>query len=107
MESLGTGLTPVTLGEVYGQQSVTLNVSNIPPHAHFPLPTPVTVAIPVSSTDDADIENPVGAYLHNTGADLTYAGTANALMGVVNANVTVQNAGANQPVNTIQQLLWD
>jgi microcystin-dependent protein len=98
----GPGLSQVTLGEVYGTENVSLTVGNLPTHLHMPMPvspgSPITVGIKVQSSDDSDTTDPVGNYLHGTPQTNTYAGTANAVMGTVNAAVTVQTAGGSQPM---------
>ena len=102
--SAGPGLTQVVLGERYGTNNITLNQTNLPEHMHLPIGT-TTVAIAATSSDDEDSPNPVGAYLKTTPNVSTYAGTSNAVMGSVNATVTVQNAGSNLPVNNVSPTL--
>lgn len=98
----GPGLSAVTLGEVYGTEAVTLTIANLAQHVHMPMPTtpgnPITVGMKVQSSDDGDSTDPVGNYLHGTPQTNTYAGSANAVMGTVNATVTVQTAGGSQPL---------
>lgn len=99
--SKGPGLDPVALGQAWGTSTVTLNTNNLAPHMHLSQPaTRVTVAIPVTNKDDLEDTNPVGNYLAKTDAS-SYAQTANAVMGVVNANVTVQNSGQSAPINNM------
>ena len=101
--SAGPGLPQVVLGEIFGSAATTLTIANLAPHMHFPMPTapgsPITAGIAVTNADDQDDSNPVGNYLAKT-ANANYAGTSNGVMGIVNANVTVQASGQNQPVNT-------
>ena len=101
--SAGPGLTPVVLGQVYGTENNTLIPAHLPAHAHVSVGT-ASVAIAATSSDDEDSPSPVGAYLKSQSKS-TYAGTADATMGIVKANVTVQNAGANVPVNNIAPTL--
>ncbi|AWI25772.1 phage tail protein [Flavobacterium pallidum] len=95
----GPGLAPVTLGEVYGKETVTLTIANLAQHLHIPTPgSTVTVGMKAQSGDDADTTDPVGNYPHGTPQTSTYAASANAVMGTVNATVNVQTSGANEPM---------
>ena len=87
----GAGLTPRSLGEVSGQETVTLLGAHLPPHAH---------ALNANSTR-ADRANAAGAAFGAT-ADATYATTAPASTLAPNA---VTQAGGSQPHNNMQPYL--
>ncbi|RYF82537.1 MAG: phage tail protein [Chitinophagaceae bacterium] len=54
----GPGLSPITLGQQGGTETVTLLTSNMPPHTH-----PV-----IASNDAGEVSSPSGAVLANSGA---------------------------------------
>ncbi|MFC4098081.1 phage tail protein [Paenibacillus xanthanilyticus] len=91
----GQGLTPRTVGEKVGSQTVTLLTTEIPGHTH----TPMAVNAPSSENDAANNywgqTPPVGRSKTQTPV---YAATPNAQMSPVALNV----AGGSQPHNNMQ-----
>lgn len=98
----GPGLTPTTLGEAKGTQTVTLTLSNLPPHTHT---ATGTVAIMCNNSDEADSPDPTGSYFRQTPGVNTYAGSANAVMGPSPATVTVGINGSGMPMYNQQPYL--
>lgn len=90
----GFGLSNVVLGEVAGQQQVTLTLSNLPAHTHTGMLSIAATSNP-ATTDEAAGAIPAG------GQALFAAGaTAASTLGGVTA--TVGNTGGNQPINIRQ-----
>jgi microcystin-dependent protein len=90
----GPGLTPVTLGEQAGSESVTLTTSQMPAHSH-------TVACDTTATGSSD---PAGAFPGNPGSlsgTELYGPTANGTM----APNMISPAGGSQPVSVQQPSL--
>lgn len=81
----GPGLTPRNLGELAGTENTTLLVNNLPS-------APVNIP---ASTANANTDEPTGAVMANTGANL-YGTTANTFM----KTGTIQ--GGSQPFNNVQ-----
>ncbi|MDI1255672.1 MAG: tail fiber protein [Flavobacterium sp.] len=101
----GPGLSGVTLGEVYGTETNTMNSAQMPAHTHIAITTPPSVKIAVNSGDEQDSDTPVDCFLRQTPGVSTYAGSQNTVMGASAATVTLQNAGGSQPINNIQPTL--
>lgn len=92
-EGQGPGLSPRTLGEVGGTETVTLISTQIPAHNHT-----------LNAVSDAgDVSAPSGNYLANSGAlDKEYKATGTVVQ--MNANA-VGSAGGSQPHANIQPYL--
>ena len=86
----GPGLTPRSLGEMGGTETVTLLNSQMPAHTHQ-----ATVA-PKASTSETTDTLPTNQY---PAAGGVYSPTANAQMG--SSDVTVGVSGGNQPHNNM------
>jgi microcystin-dependent protein len=91
----GPGLTPRTLGEVGGTETVTLTLGQLPAHIH---PATAAVSVGVSSAG-ANSDDPDGSLLTTTGSAFYTTGAPTGHLGGVSASVTVGIAGSNQPVN--------
>lgn len=93
----GPGLSNVTLGELAGQQAVTLTANNLPAHTH-------TGTLSVAATSNAATTDEAGGAIPAGGLALFAPGaTATGTMGGVTA--TVANTGANQPLPIRQPYL--
>lgn len=92
--SQGAGLSPVVLGQMSGQESVTLLPQNVPPHTHLINGT----------TADGNSGNPQGAIPANTKLlDKEYSNaSANTMM---NSAMVGPAGGSNFPVNNMQPYL--
>jgi microcystin-dependent protein len=91
-QGAGVGLTARTLGEIGGQETVTLTAAQMPAHSHT-----ATVAVDslVATTD-----SPQGAVLaRNASATPNYGKTANATL--LQTAVTVASSGGGQPHPTM------
>jgi len=84
----GWGLTPRSLGEQGGMETVVLTEGQLPAHSH-------TFQIPATS-DRANTDNPVGNAPAKGDMDL-YAST-----GSPSPNITSPTTGGNQPVSVMQ-----
>jgi microcystin-dependent protein len=96
---VGSGLTPYTVGEQVGVDSVTLNTSQIPSHTHVAQ----AYAIPGSSTDPTNhywAESPAQGRPHPQQAPL-YSTNVNVTMSPSSLSV----AGGSQPHNNMQPYL--
>lgn len=90
----GPGLSDVTLGEVAGQQQITLLPANLPAHTH-------TGTLSVAATSSTATTDEPGGAIPAGGLALYAPGaTATGAMGAVTA--TVGNTGGNQPMNIRQ-----
>jgi microcystin-dependent protein len=87
----GPGLSPYTLGEVTGSESVTLITTQMPLHSH----------IVNAVDDDATSSLPDGHSL----ATITPAGYASAMPNTTMDTRMIQGAGGNQPHQNLQPLL--
>ncbi len=86
----GPGLTPRTLGESSGTETVSLTTSNLPPHTHS--------VTPLGSNADATQVSPANGVPATKGRTTLYApgpGT------VTMAPTTSGSTGGNQPVNNM------
>jgi microcystin-dependent protein len=91
----GPGLSNYTLGEVGGNENVTLLLNNMPPHNH---PVTGTVQIPVNG-DSANIDSPDGSYPGPANSNIysTQAGPGQ-FLGNPTVNLTTGIMGSGQPV---------
>lgn len=96
----GPGLSPYTLGQVGGTETVTLISSNLPQHAHS---LSLTARVPASS-GNADNPAPAGNNPANSVHALNYSSAApNVNMSsTVSISGTTGSAGSNQPVSIMQ-----
>ncbi len=88
----GPGLTPRNLGDVGGQETVSLTVAQMPAHTH-------TASLAVDSTV-ATTDNPKNALPgRNASATPTYGKTANAT--TATSSITLSSSGGGQPHPTL------
>ena len=92
-EGNGPGLSDIRLGQKGGAQTHTLNVTEMPSHAHA---ATASVKPKASGSAAGDDDSPANAYL---GQNEIYTSNAAGLvdMGAADATVTISNAGGNQP----------
>lgn len=95
----GPGLSARRLGERGGQETVTLNLGNLPSHTH-----PVTSNVSIGVTDEDGTTNEAdGKILANTVNNNYSSGVATGqLGGVSNAETTSSPTGNNQAFDIIQ-----
>lgn len=97
----GPGLSPYSLGQKSGTETVTLTTNQMPAHSHqaFGSLTPFVNSGPPEET------NPSGAYpAISAGGDI-YSGSPNGSMGPSPIVATVANNGSNQPHENMQPYL--
>lgn len=88
----GPGLTPRTLGQMGGTESVTLNTTQMPSHTHAVVATPQAV-----SSVGNDL-SPAGNHWARAGGERGYGDTANVTMAAdLLSTPTVGDAGDNRP----------
>jgi microcystin-dependent protein len=87
----GPGLSPRTIGESFGVETVTLTTQQIPTHNHFLMASTVAAASP----------NPGGALFANVGQDTLYVTAPASPQPQALNPQTVMNAGGSQPHNNI------
>jgi len=102
---IGPGLSEITIGQSYGSEKNTMSIGQMPQHSHVSLAVQPNVKVAVNSGDEQDSDTPVDCFLKQTPGTDTYAGTANAEMGPTPATITIQQAGASQPINNMQPTL--
>jgi microcystin-dependent protein len=90
----GNGLTPYTIGESTGAQSVTLTMQQLPVHTHQ--------YTPQANNGGGAGSRPSGGYLANSGGTSLYA---TATDGTAMGAQTLGQAGGSQPFNIIQPSL--
>jgi microcystin-dependent protein len=86
----GNGLSPYTIGEVLGTESVTLNGNEIPPHSHT-----------VQAGTTATTKNPTNSYPGFTGGGSSYTDTPTGSMNPA----MIAPAGGGQPFSIINPIL--
>lgn len=97
----GPGLQSVVLGEMAGQQTVTLLQTNMPAHTH---PLTGSVQMPVNDST-ANVNTPVGSYLADTAANI-YNNTAGIDFGAPLTNtLAIGIAGGSQPFEILNPYL--
>jgi microcystin-dependent protein len=89
----GPVLSPYSLGQSGGSESVTLNTSQMPSHNHL---------VNVDTGDNGTTSHPNGQYLASTGSISIYN---NATDGSTLNQGTVQTAGGSQPHSNLQPYL--
>jgi microcystin-dependent protein len=93
----GPGLSTRRLGQRFGTETNTLNVTQMPSHTHIAAGTIKVAAIP------GDQRIPTNRNLAGSSSDFQYSDTApNASMAANNVSVTVGNTGGQQSFNNIQ-----
>jgi microcystin-dependent protein len=101
----GPGLTPRDLGEKIGKETNTLTVSQMPSHNHLFSGTQK------ASSDAGTTNDPIGAYhakgtkvitRSNTETYHVYSNSSNTDMAADGISGTIEDTGANQPINNIQ-----
>ena len=95
----GSGLSPQTLGQMAGSETVTLLSTQMPAHTHTATVTPRGVS------DAGNTAVPTGAYPANTGALDKEYNTSGTLVNMGAATVTVDAAGGSQPHNNMTPYL--
>lgn len=107
----GPGLSPRNLGAMAGAEQVTLQVGNMPQHAHGIVPSkPVTATLKAVNTA-ADVTGPEEAYLAMPAANIYRESGAAVAMNAGSIAVdasginTTQNAGQSTPVSTMPPFL--
>lgn len=100
----GPGLSNLySMGEVSGNESVTLNVNNMPAHVHAA--QGLTVNIPVS-TGGGDATSPAAAFLADTGAEVfSSASTAGQFYGASTVGGTTAISGGSLPFGILNPSL--
>lgn len=93
----GPGLTDRLLGEVYGSETNTHTVNQMPSHTH-------TAGVRAANAD-AGSPDPVSDSFARTPGRNTYADAQPNGGFMANGTVQLQNAGGNQPVNNMQPTL--
>lgn len=98
----GAGISPYTLGQPAGTETVTLNAGNLPGHLHNGA---MQVSLQAFSTD-GDLQSPDAAYIAgNPGGFINAAGAGQTMKSPVYTNVTIGNAGASTPISLISPYL--
>lgn len=101
----GAGLSDISLGELGGAETVTLNITQIPSHNH----TATGNVSPACVDASGDESSPNAAFPGNstTTSGMLYSAAAAATgsMGTSSANVTIQLAGGSQPHTNLQPYL--
>ena len=87
----GPGLSPRTIGESFGVETVTLTSQQIPTHNHSF----------IASTAAATSPNPGAALFANVGQDTLYVAAPSSPQPKALSQQTVMNAGGSQPHNNI------
>ncbi|MEP6674784.1 MAG: tail fiber protein [Ferruginibacter sp.] len=90
----GAGLKPFSLGQVGGNNSITISLANMPSHNHG---VTGTVSLP-SLSDSGNNESPDGTFPASNGTQ-QYASTHDSNMGALAVNLATALAGSNQPVD--------
>ncbi len=89
----GPGLSNYVLGQQGGSETTTLNITQIPAHAH-------TTQV-FSNTDPATSTTPTNTVLANSGEVPIYANSSNQTL----AGPTTGQSGGSQPFNNVQPYL--
>lgn len=99
----GSGLSPCTLGEMDGTETVTLLTTQMPAHTH----TASGNVSPGATAGGGDEGNPNGAYAaaSTSSSGNLYNTVANGTMGTNNVNLIVNITGANSPHTNLQPYL--
>jgi microcystin-dependent protein len=92
-QGTGPGLSPRTIGEQYGTETVTLLSQQMPSHSHTFIATAGAAAAP----------NPQNALFANTGGDNMYVPSPVSPQPKAMSQQTVMNAGGSQPHNNIMR----
>lgn len=103
----GPGLSNYNLSQKGGEETVTLNMLQIPSHTHLATVTDGNASIPVNTTDgNADSTNPATGVLSNIGNDLYTSSTPNgtypAAAPVTGTAVTNSLTGGSESHSNIQ-----
>lgn len=86
----GTGLSNITQGQQGGNETVALNINQMPAHSH--------AAILHGTTTNGNVDSPAGALQANASRTGIYNNTAAANADMSVSSITVANTGNNQPV---------
>jgi microcystin-dependent protein len=102
----GGGLLPYSLGQIGGQESVTLQSTEMPVHTHTIDPTSLTATLPCKN-GTANQRGPVGSVpaTEATGVTATYSSStpdAGMAPGAVVPAITAAPIGGNQAHNNLQ-----
>jgi microcystin-dependent protein len=111
----GTDLTPRTLGEILGQETQAVTSTYMPAHMHLATlsSAPLSGAVvPRCQNDIGSEASPTGHVMASINGGYASPGDAGSTMApmpvtldVTNIGVTVQNAGASQPIKLFQPSL--
>lgn len=96
----GPGLKPYSLGEVGGNENVTLTIQNMPSHNHG---VTGTVSLP-SLNDTGNNESPDGTFPASNGTN-QYSNAPDSNMGALKVNLQTALNGGNVPVAILQPYL--
>ncbi len=89
----GNGLSPLTIGELAGTESITLTSVNLPPHNH-----PIRAV-----SEEGDVNAPAGAFLAHTGElDKEYKTELTPETTVQMNPASVSTAGSSLPLQIVQ-----
>ncbi len=94
----GPGLTPRSIGQKLGGETVTLTTAQIPSHTH-PATTTTQVAVSSATGSEANVN---GQFLANHPGAFNEDPTASAMLGGPSSTTTVGNAGGSQSHNNMQ-----
>lgn len=100
-QGTGPGLSPYSLGQKSGTETVTLTLSQMPAHNHQVFGT----LSPFVMSGTPDETNPNGEYPAVSGAGDVYSSTAGSSMGPSPLTTTIANAGGGQPHENMQPYL--
>ena len=96
----GVGLSPVVMGQMAGSNNVTLNVNNLPAHAHA-VAQPINTAAGTAASPAGAVPAVLASTSSTRGETVTANGYAtSATAGSTEASFNTGLAGGNQPVAT-------
>ncbi len=99
----GVGLTPRTIGQMSGTESVTPLASNLPSHIHTLTNTKVLIAV---NSANGDTGSPSGAFLAASTANIYSEGpTPGVTLGGASISGTTDVSGGNQPLSIMNPYL--
>lgn len=96
----GPGLSPYALGQAAGNETVTLNINQMPAHIH---PEQI-ITHPFSYDDTGSVSSPEGAIFAASGSGYSPL-TVGGRMKPFNASIQMTNTGNNTPYNIVPSFL--